>query len=208
MADIFELFKQISKKEEPTGAPEWIIAGLGNPGREYEKTRHNAGFMAIDKVAEKLGVIFNKKGYKGEYSLTTVNGEKVLLLKPQTYMNLSGESVLAAMNFYKVNPQNLIVIYDDLDINIGSLRIRKNGTAGTHNGMRNIVSQIGSSDFPRMRVGIKPENDSRGIVDYVLSDIKKEDKLRFDEVIDKTANAVVSLLKGESLDAVMNKYNG
>ena len=186
----------------------YIVVGLGNPDKKYLNTLHNIGFMAIDKVAEKLGVSFNKKGFKGEYLLTTIGQEKVLLLKPQTYMNLSGESVIEAMNFYKVSPENLIVIYDDLDINIGSLRIRKNGSAGTHNGMRNIVTKIGSTEFPRMRVGIKPENDSRGIIDYVLSDIKKEDKLRFDEVIDKTATAVVSLLKGDSLDVVMNKYNG
>ena len=186
----------------------YIVVGLGNPDKKYLNTLHNIGFMAIDKVAEKLGANFDKKGFKGEYSQVVVNGEKVILLKPQTYMNLSGESVVAVMNFYKVSVENLIVIYDDLDINIGSLRIRKNGSAGTHNGMRNIVSLLGSSEFPRFRVGIKPENDSRGIIDYVLSDIKKGDEERFNAVLDKTADAVISLLKGTSLDVVMNKFNG
>ncbi|MBO5712656.1 MAG: aminoacyl-tRNA hydrolase [Clostridia bacterium] len=186
----------------------YIVVGLGNPDKKYLNTLHNIGFMAIDKVAEKLGVSFNKKGFKGQYLITTVNGEKVVLLKPQTYMNLSGESVLMAVNYYKVKPENLIVIYDDLDINIGSLRIRKNGSAGTHNGMKNIVSLLGSTEFPRFRVGIKPENDSREIIDYVLSDIKSADVERFNEVLDKTSNAVVSLLKGDSIDVVMNKYNG
>ena len=186
----------------------YVVVGLGNPDKKYLNTLHNMGFMAVDKIAEKLGASFDKKGFKGEYLITNVNGEKVIILKPQTYMNLSGESVVAVMNFYKVSSQNLIVIYDDLDINIGSLRIRKNGSAGTHNGMRNIVSLLGTTEFPRMRVGIKPENDSRGIIDYVLSDMKQVDKERFNDVLDKTADAVISLLKGNSLDVVMNKYNG
>ena len=186
----------------------YIVVGLGNPDKKYLNTMHNLGFMAVDKIAKKLGASFNKKGFKGEYALIDVNGEKVMLLKPQTYMNLSGESVVPAMNFYKVLPSNLIVLYDDLDINIGSIRIRKNGSAGTHNGMRNIVSLLGSSDFPRVRIGTKPENDSRDIIDYVLSNIKQEDKERFAVSIEKSADAVISLLKGVTLDNVMNKFNG
>jgi PTH1 family peptidyl-tRNA hydrolase len=186
----------------------YVVVGLGNPDKKYLNTLHNVGFMAVDKIAEKLNANFDKKGFKGVYSQVTVGGEKVILLKPLTYMNLSGESVTAVMNFYKLQPQNLIVIYDDLDINIGSLRIRKNGSAGTHNGMRNIVSLLGSGEFTRMRIGTKPENDSRSIIDYVLSDIKPADKDRFNKVIDKTANAVISLLEGSTIDVVMNKFNG
>jgi PTH1 family peptidyl-tRNA hydrolase len=186
----------------------YVVVGLGNPDKKYLNTLHNIGFMAIDKVAEKLGVTFDKKGFKGEYCITNVNGEKVVLLKPQTYMNLSGESVLAVTNFYKIPVENVIVVYDDLDINIGSLRIRKNGSAGTHNGMRNIVNLLGSQNFPRIRVGIKPENDSRGIIDYVLSDIKQNDKQRFSEVLDKASDAIIAYLKSGNLDVVMNKFNG
>lgn len=186
----------------------YIVAGLGNPDKKYLNTMHNMGFMAVDRIADKLGVSFNKKGFKAEYTTANVKGEKVIILKPQTYMNLSGESIVEILNFYKVPIENLIVIYDDLDVNIGSLRIRAKGSAGTHNGMRNIVELTGSQNFPRIRVGTKPENDGRGIIDYVLSDIKNDDKERFDIALNRAADAVIALLNGVSIENVMNKFNG
>lgn len=132
----------------------YIIAGLGNPGKKYENTRHNMGFTAIDLLAEKFGIKVNKLRFKALTGEGRIAGQKVLLIKPQTYMNLSGESVRMALDYYKEPPENLIVIYDDIDIPTGSIRIRKKGSAGTHNGMRNILYQIQSEDFPRIRVGI------------------------------------------------------
>ena len=186
----------------------YLIVGLGNPDVKYLKTMHNMGFMAIDMLADKLGVDFNKKGFKGVYAMTTVKGEKVILLKPMTYMNLSGSSVQEALAFYKIPRSNLLVIYDDLDINIGSLRIRGKGSSGTHNGMRDIVNKIGGEDFPRIRVGIKPENDSRGIVDYVLSDIKKDDEATFKSVLKKASDACYDYINGKNIEDIMCKYNG
>ena len=186
----------------------YLIVGLGNPDVKYLKTMHNMGFMAIDMLADKMGVEFNKKGFKGVYALTNVNGEKAILLKPMTYMNLSGASVQEAMAFYKIPSQNVLVIYDDLDINIGSLRIRAKGSSGTHNGMRDIVSKISSENFPRIRVGIKPVNDSRGIVDYVLSDIKKDDEAVFKTVLKKASDASYDFACGKKIDEIMCKYNG
>jgi PTH1 family peptidyl-tRNA hydrolase len=186
----------------------YVIVGLGNPDAKYKNTLHNLGFMAVDLLAEKLGVEFNKKGHKGVYALTTVGGEKVALLKPMTYMNLSGECLQSFLNFYKVPTANVVVLYDDLDIDIGSIRIRKSGSAGTHNGMRDIVKKLGSENFARIRVGIKPQNDSRGIIDYVLSDIKKDDEETFLKVFAKTAEALKMFLEGKKLDEIMRKYNG
>ncbi len=185
-----------------------LVVGLGNPDAKYLKNMHNMGFMAIDILADNLGVEFNKKGFKGVYSLTNINGEKVMLLKPHTYMNLSGDSVLEAMNFYKIEPENLIVVYDDLDIEIGSLRIREKGSSGTHNGMRDIVKKINSENFARVRVGIKPNNDSREIVDYVLSDIKKQDEETFKQVLKNASSALEMFIKGKSLEEIMRRYNG
>lgn len=186
----------------------YLIVGLGNPDLKYLKTMHNMGFMAIDVLASNLNLTFNKKGFKGVYCLTTINGEKVILLKPTTYMNLSGDSVLEAMSFYKIPPENVLVTYDDLDIEIGSIRVREKGSSGTHNGMRDIVKKINSQDFPRIRIGIKPKNDSREIVDYVLSDIKKEDEETFKIVLKASADAMNMFANGKNLDEIMRKYNG
>ena len=186
----------------------YLVVGLGNPGAKYLKNMHNMGFMAIDILASNLGLEFNKKGFKGVYSLSDINGEKVMLLKPQTYMNLSGDSVIEAVNFYKIPLSNVIVVYDDLDIEIGSIRIREKGSAGTHNGMRDIVKKLGADNFPRIRVGTKPNNDSREIIDYVLSDIKKQDESIFKEVLKAASNSLEMFIKGKSLEEIMRKYNG
>lgn len=163
--------------------------------------------MAVELLAEKCGVSFNKKGFKGEYGEKIIGGEKTIFLKPQTYMNLSGESIREISSFYKIPVGNIIVIYDDADIPIGSLRIRQSGSAGTHNGMRNIVAQLNSTEFPRVRIGTKPIGEF-DILSYVLSDIKKEDEPKFKVSVNKAVDAVYELIGGLPLDRVMQKYNG
>lgn len=186
----------------------FVVAGLGNPDNKYKNTLHNLGFMAVDILADKLGVSFDKKGHKGIYATATVGKEKVIILKPLTYMNLSGESIQSIMSFYKLPPENLLVIYDDLDINVGAIRIRPKGSSGTHNGMRNIVKLLGSENFPRIRVGSKPVNFQGDIIDYVLSSIKKEDEALYQSALEKAANAALSFCKGVAIDRVMNEFNG
>ena len=184
-----------------------IVAGLGNPEPKYAKNLHNLGFMAIDKLAGKYGVEFEKNGFKAKYSVKTINGEKVAFLKPQTYMNLSGESIREFSDYFKVPPQKIIVVYDDLDIPVGRVRIRPNGTGGTHNGMRNIVKELGSTDFPRVRIGTKPTAPI-AIIDYVLSDIKKEDAEDYDFALNTAASALDDFIHGEKIEDIEGKYNG
>ncbi|MBQ7374124.1 MAG: aminoacyl-tRNA hydrolase [Clostridia bacterium] len=183
-----------------------LVVGLGNPGLKYLKNLHNLGFMAVELLAEKHGVDFNKKGFKGIYGEKNVNGEKVIFLKPQTYMNLSGECIQAISAFYKIAPQDILVLYDDLDIAIGFVRIRANGSAGTHNGMRSIVSCLNSTAFPRVRIGTKPEVNYE-IIDYVLSDIRKEDEPRFRQSVGVAVDAADAFIHGKSIDDVMCKFN-
>ena len=185
----------------------YLVVGLGNPGIKYLKNLHNLGFMAVELLAEQNGVTFGKKGFKGEYGEKNIDGNKVIFLKPQTFMNLSGESISEISSFYKIPPENIIVIYDDIDIPIGSLRIRRSGSAGTHNGMRNIVSCLNTTDFPRVRIGTKPSGDYE-ILSYVLSDIKKEDEPLFKISVNRAVDAVNELIHGNSFENVMQKYNG
>ena len=186
----------------------YLVVGLGNPDKKYLNTMHNMGFMAIDLVAKSLGVEFNKKEFKGVTCQTAVNGQKVVLLKPYTYMNLSGSSLIEAVNFYKIPLSNVIVVYDDIDLNKGVLRIREKGSAGTHNGMRDIINKLGSGDFARIRVGIKPTNFLGDLKDYVLSQVTKEDKVLIDEALLRERDAVIDFTSGVSLPMVMQKYNG
>ena len=186
----------------------FLVVGLGNPDAKYKNNIHNLGFMGIDALAEKLGVTFDKKGHKGEYTVLSVKGEKVALLKPHTYMNASGESVQSLASFYKIPSQNILVIYDDVDIDIGSVRIRAKGSAGTHRGMKSLVQMLGTTDFPRVRIGAKPIEFKGDIIDYVLSNLKPEQKPDFDRAIDRAADACYSFISGERLDLIMNKFNG
>ena len=183
-----------------------LVVGLGNPGLKYLKNLHNLGFMAVELLAEKNGVTFNKKGFKGIYGEKNISGEKVIFLKPQTYMNLSGESVQELSAFYKISTKDILVIYDDLDIEIGRIRIRANGSAGTHNGMRNIVQMLGATDFPRIRIGIKPEVNYE-IIDYVLSDIRKDDEPRFRQSVNTAVDAADAFIRGYPIEDVMCKFN-
>ncbi|MBR2336340.1 MAG: aminoacyl-tRNA hydrolase [Clostridia bacterium] len=183
-----------------------LVVGLGNPGLKYLKNLHNLGFMAVELLAEKHGVSFNKKGFKGIYGEKNISGEKVIFLKPQTYMNLSGDCVQELSAFYKIPTKDILVIYDDLDIAIGYVRIRANGSAGTHNGMRSIVQRLGSTDFPRVRIGTKPEVDYE-IIDYVLSDIRKEDEPRFRLSVGVAVDASDAFIHGVKIEDVMCKFN-
>ena len=166
----------------------YIIAGLGNPGKKYENTRHNMGFLAVDLLAEKYGIRIDKIKFKALVGEGRIAGQKVLLVKPQTYMNLSGQSIVEVMNFYKVEIENLIVIYDDIDIPTGTIRLRKKGSAGTHNGMRNIVYLLGDDGFPRIRVGIgRTDGKQPDLIHYVTSGVPKEEVAPLEEALTKAA---------------------
>ncbi len=186
-----------------------LIVGLGNPTPEYKNTYHNLGFMSVDRLAEKLNVTFSKSKCRAEIAECRIGMEKVILAKPQTYMNLSGESVRELVSFYKIPLNDLLVIYDDYDLLKGFVRIREKGSAGTHNGMRNIVSQLGSVEFPRVRVGFKPIEDKPiTLINYVLSGISEEDKPVYSKAIEVASDAGYSFAKGEPIQAIMQKYNG
>ena len=168
----------------------YIIAGLGNPTREYEKTRHNVGFDTIDVLADKLNTSVDEKKFKGLYGKGIIAGEKVILLKPQTFMNLSGESVREAADFYKVDPEHIIVIYDDISLDVGQLRIRKKGSAGGHNGIKNIIAHLGTQEFPRIKVGVGDKPPRMDLADYVLSRFSKEDREKMEQAFKDAAEAV------------------
>ncbi len=185
-----------------------LIVGLGNPEDKYKNTFHNLGFMCVDLLAQKLSLQFNKLKCKAQICETLINGQKVIIAKPQTYMNLSGESVFELISFYKIDLKDLIVVYDDYDINIGSLRIRESGSAGTHNGMRNIVEKLGATDFARVRVGFKPlEQLQIPLINYVLSGIKESDKQTLDKTLTLGANALYDFAHGKQIQQIMQSYN-
>lgn len=185
----------------------YIIAGLGNPGKKYEKTRHNAGFRVIDRLAEKYHIDMNVKKHKAVCGTGVIEGQKVLLVKPQTYMNLSGESIREAVDFYKVDPETeLLVIYDDISLEPGYLRIRKKGSAGGHNGMKNIIQHLGTQVFPRVKVGVGAKPEGWDLADHVLSGFSAEDEKRMQESCSRAADASVMILT-EGPERAMNEYN-
>lgn len=184
-----------------------IIAGLGNPTREYEGTRHNIGFSVIDKLAEQYNISMTEKKHKAICGKGIIEGEKVVLLKPQTYMNLSGESIGEAVNYYKVDPEeDLIVIYDDIDLDVGRLRIREKGSAGGHNGMKNIIAHLGTEVFPRIRVGVGAKPKGSDLADYVLGRFPKEE-LEDIEAAGLDACQAVALIISQDVKAAMNQMN-
>ncbi len=183
----------------------YIIVGLGNPGRKYENTRHNMGFIAVDLLGEKYGIKIDKIKFKALVGEGRIAGQKVLLVKPQTFMNLSGQSVVEVMNFYKEEIENLIVIYDDIDIPTGSIRLRKKGSAGTHNGMRNIVYLLGEDGFPRIRVGIGSEKKV-DLINYVIGGVSKGEKELLEEALTRAADAAACIVE-KGIDKAMNEYN-
>ena len=209
MANIFDLFKKIeSSAPSASGPVTHIIVGLGNPGAQYEGTRHNAGFLAIDYIADACGTKIDRARYRALTAEVTLAGKRVLLMKPQTFMNLSGEAVREAANFYHIPPENVIVLYDDVTLPVGRMRVRGKGSDGGHNGIKSIVAQLGSSAFPRIRLGVgekpSPEYD---LADWVLSRFGAAER----ETLSKTfpvAKEGAELLLGSDLAAAQAKCNG
>jgi PTH1 family peptidyl-tRNA hydrolase len=187
---------------------DYIIVGLGNPGRRYENTKHNMGFIALDLLAERHGVKINKIKHKALTGDGIICGQRALLVKPQTYMNLSGESVRAVMEYYKTPRAGLLVIYDDIDIPLGGVRIRKAGSAGSHNGMRSVVGCLGYEDFPRIRIGIGEEQAARGeaLIGYVLGGFRKQDVASAEASAVRAADAAECVLR-DGVETAMNRYN-
>ena len=184
----------------------WLVVGLGNPGQKYEHTRHNMGFLTVDVLAEKLNVKLNKVKFKSAYNIVRFGGQKCLVMKPQTYMNLSGESVREIVSYYDIDLEDLIVIYDDFDLEIGTIRIRKKGSAGSHNGMKSIIGQIQSKDFPRIRIGIGKSGGGAEWKDFVLGKTSKQDEKLIEDAVDRAADAVGCILE-KGIDKAMNEYN-
>lgn len=182
----------------------YIIAGLGNPGSKYENTRHNMGFKAIDAMASEFGIDVNRAKFKGLIGEGRIGSEKVILLKPQTYMNLSGQSVREIMNFYKIPEENLIVIYDDFDLPIGSIRVRKSGGPGTHNGMKSVVQELGSRKFPRVRVGIGSSDGST--IQFVIGKVGKDEQQILNEAAEAAASAAADIIR-IGIENAMNIHN-
>lgn len=205
---IFDIFNQLNKeKPEPAGQPDYIIAGLGNPGEKYENTRHNAGFMALDRLAEKCGVQLKKIRFKSLTAVAAVNGVTCLLMKPTTFMNNSGEAIVEAMNFYKIPPERVIICYDDISLEPSHIRIRRKGSDGGHNGIKSIIYLTGFDTFPRIKIGVgaKPHKDYN-LADWVLSRFNDEEKKLMAEGTEKAVSSLELMVKDKTSEA-MNKYN-
>ena len=206
MANIFDLFKKI----ESTGSSlpiTHIVAGLGNIGKEYEKTRHNAGFMAIDALAEKCGVRIDRVKFHALTSEATIGGVRVLLMKPTTYMNNSGVAISEAAAFYKIAPENVIVLHDEISFDVGVMRIRRRGSAGGHNGLKSIIAHLGSDAFPRIKIGVgKKPSPEYDLVDFVLGKFSQDDLAKLSEQNGPVIAAVELMLAGK-IDEAMNSYS-
>lgn len=184
----------------------FLIVGLGNPGKQYENTRHNVGFSTIDYLSDKYNIKLSKIGFKAAYGDGFIDETRVVLVKPQTFMNLSGESVREIVNWYKIPLERVIVIYDDIDLELGKIRVRPKGSAGTHNGMKSIIYQLQEENFPRIRVGIGRPPEKWDLADYVLSRFPKEDWEIIFKSIEKAAEAAIMVTKSGT-EKAMNRYN-
>ena len=207
MGDIFDLFRKIETGSAANAPISHLIVGLGNPGREYENTRHNAGFLIINDLAAKYGVRIDRARFRALTAECVIEGKRVLLMKPETYMNLSGEAVAAAASFYKLAPENILVICDDVSFDAGRLRIRKNGSAGGHNGLKSIIASLGSDAFVRFRVGVgqKPSPDY-DLVDWVLGRFPKESLDAMRAASEATVSAISLWLSGKEEEA-QNRFS-
>ena len=190
------------------GNESWLIVGLGNPGKEYERTRHNAGFRAVDLLAEKLGCKIDKSKFQGLYGQANYGGKKLMLLKPLTYMNLSGRSVLQLSAYFNIPPQRIIVLFDDISLEPGRLRIRADGSAGGHNGIKSIIQEVGSQAFPRVKIGVgaKP-NPDYDLADWVLSTFSAKEEKALTVALENTADAALAIIDHGVPDAA-NRFNG
>lgn len=209
MPDLIELFKKISRGERraPPAPPTHIIVGLGNPGDKYTHTRHNAGFMALAYISERLGVRVNRAKFRSLYARAEIAGAEVLLLAPQTYMNLSGEAVRECASFYRIPPENIIIISDDISLDVGRLRVRRSGSDGGHKGLYSIIYQLGSDAFPRLRVGVGAPPPGRDTADWVLSDFSgREQKILF-EAFGYVYSGIEKIVAGD-IEGAMQLCNG
>ena len=189
-------------------APTWLVVGLGNPGKGYEKSRHNTGFLVLDELAKRTGARVTRLKFKSLTDTVTLGGQKVLLMKPQTFMNLSGEAVGRAASYYKIPPERVLVLFDDVSLPPGRLRVRPNGSAGGHNGLKSIIAHLGSQDFPRVKVGVgeKPHPDY-DLADWVLSGFSAADQKLIDQVLPLAADAA-ELVISQGCQAAMSRFNG
>ena len=186
----------------------WLIVGLGNPGREYERTRHNCGFRAIDALAEELGCKIDKLKFQGQYCQTTYNGKKLFLLKPQTFMNLSGRSILQLSAYFNIPPQRIIVMFDDISLAPGRLRVRPDGSAGGHNGIKSIIQEVGSQEFPRVKIGVgaKP-NPEFDLADWVLSAFSASEEKALAVALKNAGQAALAIID-HGVPEAANRFNG
>lgn len=190
------------------GKPEYIIAGLGNPGKEYEYSRHNAGFLCLDILCNKYSIKTDRLKYRALTATANIEGHNCLIMRPQTFMNNSGDAIKEAADFYKIPPEKVIIIYDDISIPLGTLRIRKKGSAGGHNGIKSIISQLGSDNFPRIKIGVGERKDpDSDLIAHVLGKFSKEEITVIKETMTRACCAVPYILDGNP-DEAMNKYNG
>lgn len=206
---IFDLFKQIESGSAGNlhGKLTWIVAGLGNPGLEYENTRHNAGFLTMEELAKQCGAKLDQMKFKSDCGEAMLGEVRCLLMKPTTYMNLSGDAIAAAANFYKILPEQVLVIYDDISLPPGKLRLRRKGSAGGHNGIKSIIAQLGTEEFPRIRVGVgaKP-NPQYDLADWVLSKFSEEDMKALQPALEHAADAAKKIVSGD-MNGAMNLYS-
>ncbi len=195
------MFKDKSKYD-------FLVAGLGNPGNKYRNTRHNAGFMTLDYISSKENFEFKKSKFKGQTASKIIGDKNILFLKPDTFMNLSGESIISASKYYKIPTENIIIIYDDISLDIGKIRIRRKGSAGGHNGIKSIIEHLKSENFPRVKIGVGKKSDEfDDLADYVLSSFKINERQELDKAVEKAYMAVRTIVL-ESTDKAMNLYNG
>lgn len=183
-----------------------LVAGLGNPGKEYSSSRHNIGFMVVDEIARRLGVNIKKRGFKSLFAESFLEGKKLLLLKPQTYMNLSGEAISDAVEFFKIPLKDVIVVHDEIDLPLGSMKIKTGGGSAGHKGVQSIISRLGDSGFVRVRVGIGKPIQKSEVIDHVLSGFEGGEKRIMEDMVDRTADAVSEIIL-RGLDSAMNKFN-
>lgn len=204
---MFEKLKQYVSPQAPTCTMEYMVVALGNPGTKYENTRHNIGFMAMDRLCQKFSAKCDRLKFKSLCGEAMIGGKRTLLLKPSTFMNLSGEAVVEAMQFYKLEPENVIVIYDDISLDVGKMRIRRKGSHGGHNGMKNIIYLSGKDTFPRIKVGVgqKPHPDY-DLADWVLSRFTDQDLKQLSPTLDQVVQAVELMISGKT-DQAMNQFN-
>lgn len=206
LEEIFAKLKA-AREPQPIGNIEWLIVGLGNPGREYEATRHNVGFITADRLAEKEGFEIKRIKFKSLISDTVIDGKRCIVMKPSTFMNNSGEAVGECASFYKIAPEHILVIYDDINFEPGVMRIRKKGSDGGHNGMKSIIYHLNSDEFPRIRMGVgaKPDKDY-DLADWVLSRFSENEKKNVEKAVDDACEAIKLIVSG-NIDTAMNKYN-